>query len=76
MGGYTRAVSKQRFSKHLPAATDTIATIEELFSTRSVPRSYKQGKKLIVSSVQESVQTGLEPETEENPLLEPLPGNV
>jgi hypothetical protein len=29
MGGYTRAVSGQRLSKHVPAATDTKATTEE-----------------------------------------------
>jgi hypothetical protein len=30
MVGYTRAISGQRLSKHVPAATDTKATIEEL----------------------------------------------
>jgi hypothetical protein len=30
MGGYTRAVSGQRFIKNVPAATYTNATIEEL----------------------------------------------
>jgi hypothetical protein len=28
--GYARAVSKQRLGKHVPAETDTNATIEEL----------------------------------------------
>jgi hypothetical protein len=31
---------------------------------------------LIVSSVQQSVKRGLEPEAEEEPLLGPLPGNI
>jgi hypothetical protein len=43
---YTRAVSRQRLSKNIPAATDTHATIEVLletvFSTRSVQRGYKE----------------------------------
>jgi hypothetical protein len=30
MGGYTRGVSKQRLGKHVPAATDTNANIEEV----------------------------------------------
>jgi hypothetical protein len=30
MGGYTRAVSGQRLGKHVPAATGTNATVEEL----------------------------------------------
>jgi hypothetical protein len=30
MGGYNRAVSEQRLGKHVPANTDTNATIEEL----------------------------------------------
>jgi hypothetical protein len=30
MGGCTRAVSEQRLGKHVPAATDTNATIGEL----------------------------------------------
>jgi hypothetical protein len=30
MGGYTREVSRQRLSKHVPAATNTQATIEVL----------------------------------------------
>jgi hypothetical protein len=42
MGGYTRAVSGQRLGKHVAVATDTNATIEKLFSMRSVPKYYKQ----------------------------------
>jgi hypothetical protein len=30
MGGYIRAVSEQRHGKHIPAATDTNITIEDL----------------------------------------------
>jgi hypothetical protein len=30
VGGYSRAVSWQRLGKHVPAATDTNATIEQL----------------------------------------------
>jgi hypothetical protein len=41
-----RAVSRQRLGKHVPAATDRHATIEVLlemgFSTRLVPRGYKE----------------------------------
>jgi hypothetical protein len=47
-----------------------------VFSMRSVPRCYKGQSQLRVSSVRESVKRGLEPEGEEEPLLEPLPGNV
>jgi hypothetical protein len=43
---YTRADSRQRLGKHVPAATNTYAAIEVLLegvsSTRSVPRSYKE----------------------------------
>jgi hypothetical protein len=42
----TTFVSRQRLGKHVPAATDTHATIEVLletvFSTRSVRRGYKE----------------------------------
>jgi hypothetical protein len=45
-GSESTFVSKQRLGKHVPAATDTHATIEILletvFSTRSVQRSYKE----------------------------------
>jgi hypothetical protein len=41
-----RAVSRQRLGKHVPAATDTHATIEVLleivFPTRSMQRGYKE----------------------------------
>jgi hypothetical protein len=41
-----RVVSRQRFGKHVPAVTDTHATIEVLletvFSTRSMQRGYKE----------------------------------
>jgi hypothetical protein len=57
---------RQRLGKHAPAATNRRATIEILletwFSTWSVPRSYKEenwGDP--VSSVRESVKSGLEP---------------
>jgi hypothetical protein len=36
------AVSDQKFGKQVPAAMDTNATIEELFSMWSVPRCYNQ----------------------------------
>jgi hypothetical protein len=46
MGGYTRAISGQGLGKHVPTAKNRRATIELLleagFSTRSVPRSYKE----------------------------------
>jgi hypothetical protein len=49
----------QRLGKHVPAATNTHATIEvplkTVFSTRSVPRSYKEDNWCNqVSCVQES----------------------
>jgi stage III sporulation protein SpoIIIAA len=60
-GSETTFVSKQRLGKHVPAATDTHATIEELletvFYTRSVQRGYKEdnwGNR--VSSVREVVR--------------------
>jgi hypothetical protein len=44
---YIRAVSRQWLYKHVPAATDTHATIkvlfEMVFSTGSGQRSYKEG---------------------------------
>jgi hypothetical protein len=56
-----RAVSTQRLGKHVPTATDTRATIEvlleTLFSTRSVPKSYKEANwGYQASSVRESVK--------------------
>jgi hypothetical protein len=33
-GGYTGAVSRQRLGKHVPAETNTHATIEELLETK------------------------------------------
>jgi hypothetical protein len=42
-----RTVSRQRFGKHVPSATDEHATLEVLldtvFSVRSVQSSYKEG---------------------------------
>jgi hypothetical protein len=60
IGGYTRAVSGQRLGKHVPTATDTKATREKLFSMWSVSRCYKQGTRLELSSVRESVKRRLE----------------
>jgi hypothetical protein len=65
MGGYITAVSGQRLSKHVPAATDPNSTIEELFSMSSVQRCYKQGTRLELSSARESVKRGLQPDAEE-----------
>jgi hypothetical protein len=46
IGGYTRAVSRQRLGKYVPTTSNRRATIEVLletgFSTRSVPRSDKE----------------------------------
>jgi hypothetical protein len=46
-----RAVSRQRFGEHIPAATDTHAKIEVLFETvfsaRSVQRGYKEDSESI-----------------------------
>jgi hypothetical protein len=38
---------------------------KSVFSMWSVPRCYKRGTRSVVSSVQESVKRGLEPEAEE-----------
>jgi hypothetical protein len=73
----TTFVSRQRLGKHLPAATDTHATIEVLlemvFSIRSVERGYKKNNwgnriSLVGESVKKRVQLegavvqrGLEP---------------
>jgi hypothetical protein len=67
MDGYTSSVSRQRLGKHVPAAKDTIATIEELCFLCGPCRdviSKGQGQ-FVVSSVRESVKRGLEPEAEE-----------
>jgi hypothetical protein len=60
-GSETTFVSRQRLRKHVPAATDTHATIEVLleivFSTRSVQKGYEEdnwGNR--VSSVREAVK--------------------
>jgi hypothetical protein len=70
MGDYTRDVSRQRFGEHVPAARNRRTTIEILletvFSTWSVARSY----------LEDSRDEDFSPETEEYPLLKPLPGNI
>jgi hypothetical protein len=66
-GRCTRAISGQRLGKHVPASADTNITIGELCFLRGPCRdviSKGQGQ-LIVSSIQESVKRGLEPEAEE-----------
>jgi hypothetical protein len=67
MGGYIRAVSAQRLSEHVPAATDTNATTEELCFLCGTCRDVisKGQDQLIVSSVLESVKGGREREAEE-----------
>jgi hypothetical protein len=60
-GFETTLVSRQRLDKHVPAATDSHATIEVLlgtvFSSPSVQRGYREDKwGNRVSSVQESVR--------------------
>jgi hypothetical protein len=60
MGRYTRAISGQQFGKHIPVATDLNTTIEELCFLCGLCQdvvSTEQG----VSSVEESVNRGLEP---------------
>jgi hypothetical protein len=66
MGGYNRAVSGQRLDKHVPAATDTITTIEELCFLCGPSRDFinKEQDQSLVSSVRESVKSGYEPEAE------------
>jgi hypothetical protein len=60
-----RAVSRQCLGKHVPAATDTNATIEVLLETMSFTRSVQRGYKKEnygnqVSSLREAVKRGLE----------------
>jgi hypothetical protein len=56
------AVSRQRLAKHVLAAADTNATVEEPYFLRGPwPRFYKQGTSLKLSSVRESVKRKLEP---------------
>jgi hypothetical protein len=59
-----RAVSRQRFDKHVPAATDTHATPEELletvFSTQSVQKVIRTTEARIGSWKAATVQRGLE----------------
>jgi hypothetical protein len=54
-------------------------TTEEMYFICSPCRDVITGKfgaLWIIKSVQETVKRGFEPEAEEWPLLEPLPGNV
>jgi hypothetical protein len=84
MGAYTRAVSGQRLGKHVPVAREQIlnnATVglhngRAVFSMWSVPRGYRRDEvwNLVDSFVREYVKRGLE--AEEQPMLEPLLGNV
>jgi hypothetical protein len=60
---YTRAFSRQRLGKHVPVAMDmharTEVLLETAFSTRYVPRSYKEdnwSKRVIL--VREAVKKG------------------
>jgi hypothetical protein len=60
-GSETTFASRQRLGKHVPAATDTHATIDALletvFSTRSVQSGYKEENwNKRVSSVRESAR--------------------
>jgi hypothetical protein len=67
MGGYIGAVSEQRLGEYFPAEADTNASIEELCFLCGPCRdviSKGQGD-AGVSSVQESVRRGLEPEAQE-----------
>jgi hypothetical protein len=67
MSRYTRVVSGQRLGKHVSEATYTKATIEKMFSMKSVPKCYKQSirLKLVDSSVLEFLKRGHERETGE-----------
>jgi hypothetical protein len=63
MGGYTNADSGQRLGKHIPAATDTNATVEELCFQLSPCRDISKGQgQLIVNFVRECVKRDLEPQ--------------
>jgi hypothetical protein len=59
-GSETIFVSRQRFAKHVPAATDKHATpevlLETMFPTRSVETGYKKNWGKRVSSLRESVK--------------------
>jgi hypothetical protein len=75
MGGYTRPVSGQRLSKHVPAATDTNANNRRaVFSMWSVPRCYKHGSRLVYSQFCTGVceERTWGREAEESPLLEAI----
>jgi hypothetical protein len=50
MSGYARVVSGQRLGKHVPAATDTNATIEELCFVCGPCRNIITDKVTVVSS--------------------------
>jgi ribosomal protein S5 len=61
MGRYIRAVSGKGLDKHVPTARQERNNKRAAFSMWSVPRGYKHGTSLELSSVQESVKRGLKP---------------
>jgi hypothetical protein len=84
IGKYTRPVSRQQLSKHIPVARQQIlnnatswtTTVQELFSTRSVPRGYKRDEvwslvdsKFCMGVCEERTSAC---EAEESPLLEAI----
>jgi hypothetical protein len=81
IGGYTRAVSERRLSKHVPAAKNRRATIEALLKTGCFYEVLYEELVLKItgvdSSVRQSVKTGLDHVKLKNlHCLTPLPGNV
>jgi hypothetical protein len=78
MEGCTRVVSGQRLGKNVLAVTETNATTEELCFLCGPCRDVisKIQSQSLVSSLRQFVKTGLDPEAEESPLLEPLPRSV
>jgi hypothetical protein len=65
MGGYTRAVSGEQLGKHVHTATDRHNNRRAVFSMWSLLSCCKQGTRLELSSVWESVKRGLKLEAEE-----------
>jgi hypothetical protein len=77
ISGYCRAVSGQQLGKHVSAARDTKATTEELCFLCGPFRDVSKGQGETQSILYGRLwREDLNPEAEEWPVLEPLPGNV
>jgi hypothetical protein len=89
MGGYSRAVLGNGSINTFLFLGGRFLIMQQLdynnrravFSMWSMLRCCKQGTRSVnsqlkASSARESAKRGLDPEAEEEPLLEPLPGNI